>query len=262
MAASKEEADWTNLPKNIQDLIAEKSVPSISRFVQFCLVCKTWLTTIMESHLLRRQILKRCHRQVPLLMIPIKDKSSERRVLYDIIDKKRMIWSCRCYNRRCCGSSYGWIATIDHTLAIKLINPFNDDIINLPSVDICAIEFTTEEDEYEFYVKKVILSDDPCVNPNDFMVLALFECLGSINIIRPGEKSWTYTTSDLETIVKDDVIFVKGKAYPVDWRLGVISVDVTNTNSSSFVEKMVVPPKHGELVLHQRTLWNHPMVRF
>ncbi|KAL4352365.1 hypothetical protein GQ457_06G038630 [Hibiscus cannabinus] len=162
MADSKEGPDWTNLAKNVLVLIAEKLVPPLSQFVMFGLVCKDWRTTIVDDHLLRRQVLKGCHRQVPLLMIPTKDKSPERRCLYDIISKKTYHTELSVpYSRRCCGSSYGWIATVDHTSAVKLINPFTNGIIDLPPIDTSVVDFTTEEDEYEFYVKKVILSDDP-----------------------------------------------------------------------------------------------------
>ncbi|KAK8710542.1 hypothetical protein V6N13_145861 [Hibiscus sabdariffa] len=242
-------ADWTNLSKNVVVLIAEKLVPPLSQFVWFGLVCKVWRTTIVDDHLLHRQILKGCHRQVPLLMIPTKDKSREKRGLYNVIDKK--IYHSELsvpYSRRCCGSSYGWIATLDRTSAVKLINPFTNGVIDLPSINTSVVNFTTEEDEYEFYVKKVILSDDPYVNPGNFMVLALFGGLSSIATIRPGQKTWTYTRTDLKTIAKDDAIFFKGKAHVVDWRFGIISVDVANTDSNSFEEKMVIPPKHYEEV--------------
>ncbi|KAK8673679.1 hypothetical protein V6N13_111997 [Hibiscus sabdariffa] len=249
MADSKEGPDWTNLAKNVVVLIVEKLVPPLSQFVMFGLVCKDWHTTIVDDHLLRRQVLKGCHRQVPLLMIPTKDKSPERRCLYNIIRKKTYHTELSVpYSRRCCGSSYGWIATVDHTSAVKLINPFTNGIIDLPPIDTFFVNFITEEDEYEFYVKKVILSDDPYVNPDNFMILGLFGGLSSIVIIRSGEITWTYTRTDLETIAKADAIFFKGKAYVVDWGLGIISVDVTNTDSNSFEEKMVIPPKHYEEV--------------
>ncbi|KAK8710541.1 hypothetical protein V6N13_145860 [Hibiscus sabdariffa] len=209
MADSKEGPDWTNLVKNVLVLIAEKLVPPLSQFVMFGLVCKDWHTTIVDDHLLRRQVLKGCHCQVPLLMIPTKDKSPERRCLYNIIRKKTYHTELSVpYSRRCCRSSYGWIATVDHTSAVKLINPFTNGIIDLPPIDTSFVNFITEEDEYEFYVKKVILSDDPYVNPDNFMILGLFGGLSSIAIIRP--------------------------------------VDVANTDSDSFEEKMVIPPKHYE----------------
>lgn len=165
------------------------------------------------------------------------------------------------YKRRCSGSSYGWIATVDWTLAIKLVNPFTGGIINLPPVDIPVVNKFT--DEHELHVKKVILSDDPCVNPDNFMVLALFGASSSIAIIRPGEKTWTYT-SNSETTAKDDAIFHKGKFYAVDFRLGIISVELTNMKA--FDEKIIIPPEEegdnafkyivesseGELLIVQR----------
>ncbi|KAK8687426.1 hypothetical protein V6N13_086241 [Hibiscus sabdariffa] len=215
------ETDWTKLPKNVVVLIVEKLVFPLSQFVWFGLVCKDWHTTIVDHHLLRRQVLKGCHRQVPLLMIPTKDKSRETRGLYNIIHKKIHHSELSVPNsRRCCGSSYGWIATVDQTSAVKLINPFTDGIIDLPSV----ANFTAEENEYECYVKKVILSADPYVNPDNFMILALFG-------------RWVQSPSS-----------DRGKAYAVDWRLGIVSVDVANTDSSSFKEKMHLEAEDGSLL--------------
>ncbi|KAG4172698.1 hypothetical protein ERO13_A11G013450v2 [Gossypium hirsutum] len=258
--------DWANLPKNIIDSIIEKSVPPLSQFIRFGSVCKAWHAAITENRSLRSKILKRCHHQVPFLMIT---KSQEKRGLYNIIEKKlHGVELSVPYKRRCCGSSYGWIATVDWTLAIKLINPFTGGIIDLPSVDIPVVNKFTKEDEHEFHVKKVILSDDPYVNPDNFMVLALFGASSSVAIIRPGEKTWTYT-SNLETIAKDDAIFHKGKFYAVDFRLGIISVQVANMNGSlvsAFDEKIIIPPEEegdnafkyivessdGELLIVQR----------
>ncbi|KAK8687427.1 hypothetical protein V6N13_086242 [Hibiscus sabdariffa] len=112
----------------------------LSQFVWFGLVCKDWHTTTIDDHLLRRQVLEGCHRQVPLLMIPTKDKSPERRGLYNIIHKKTYHTELSVpYSRRCCGSSYGWIATVDHTSAVKLINPFTNGIIDLPPIDTSVV---------------------------------------------------------------------------------------------------------------------------
>ncbi|MBA0588935.1 hypothetical protein Gorai_017713 [Gossypium raimondii] len=87
-------------------------------------------------------------------------KSQEKRGLYNITEKKlHGVELSVPYKRRCCGSSYGWIATVDWTLAIKLINPFTGGIIDLPSVDIPVVNKFTKEDEHEFHKGKFYAVD-------------------------------------------------------------------------------------------------------
>ena len=102
------------------------------------------------------------------------------------------------YDRRCSGSSFGWLATADENLAITLIIPFSGKTIQFtPVMETPKYECTTRyRSKYEYRVPKIILSCDPSLMPNDFVVLAISSSDKGLAYIKPGQDRWTNVFHD------------------------------------------------------------------
>jgi hypothetical protein len=115
------------------------------------------------------------------------------------------------YKQRCCGSSHGWLATIDEKDVITWVNPFkNVAPIILPRIDI----FDSDPNYCEFNVHKVTLSADPISSPMDFVVAAIYTTRNCLAFIKAGQDFWTYI-EDTHHFGFIDVTFYKGLVYAV-----------------------------------------------
>ncbi|XP_059627504.1 F-box protein At2g17036-like [Cornus florida] len=173
------ESDWAWLPKNLLDVIMDK-LNSQSDCVRFGAVCKPWRFVAMENKV--KYVKNKCYTQVPLLMVPTKDNSEERRSLYNITHNKIYDFQLRVpYKKRCCGSSYGWLFTVEENMGVTLLNPFSGSTIGLPPIkdppkeeeeDEDDIAISNEPPRFEYLVSKAILSADPTLSPDDYIVTA------------------------------------------------------------------------------------------
>ncbi|KAM2042703.1 hypothetical protein PS1_036431 [Malus domestica] len=71
---------WAWLPNHHLDSILEKLIP-ISDHIRFSVVCKHWKSVALHH---KQQRVKSRHNQLPMLMIPTKHNSCERRGLYGV----------------------------------------------------------------------------------------------------------------------------------------------------------------------------------
>ncbi|KAJ1410407.1 F-box protein [Sesbania bispinosa] len=77
--------------------------------VRFGAVCKSWHSIVKLYHQDNPFMTN-----VPMLMIPTKRRSRTKRSLYSIPARKVYPFQLFVpYNKRCCGYSHGWIATVD-----------------------------------------------------------------------------------------------------------------------------------------------------
>ncbi|XVF07177.1 hypothetical protein REPUB_Repub06bG0115900 [Reevesia pubescens] len=226
--------DWANLPYDILDSIMEKLVPSLSNYVRFCTVCKPWNLAITNNPELLRKFLKDRF-PVPRLIIPSKGNTEERLGFYNVIEERKYDMELelpfRNTTRAFCGSSHGWLAMFDaKTFVITLINPFisESDAITLPPL----LKYNHSS---VLFIKKVIISDDPYLNPQDYLVIALAKLDNNdkqIAIIRqPGDvEDWIWINNISKGDRITDVIFGNGHIYAVDLSNNIIAVK----NLSSF----------------------------
>ncbi|XP_024196452.1 F-box protein At3g56470-like [Rosa chinensis] len=140
-------------------LILDKLLEPIDH-VRCALVCKEWHSLAKEYNLTTQ----RWHRVLPMLMI----SAGSSKTLYSVSEGKNYIKNVQLpYKRkRFCGSSHGWLAIVDKiSRDITLMNPFAQAMapIHLPHLN---------ED-----VSKVILSADPALNPNSYMVIAIYNSI-------------------------------------------------------------------------------------
>ncbi|CAL8149329.1 unnamed protein product [Prunus armeniaca] len=129
--ASALASGWACLPSDLLDSMLEKLVP-VSDYIVFSAVCKHWRSIALHN---RKKRLESCHRQLPMLMVPSKDKNDEMRGLYSVTQGKTCTFELHVpYNKRCCGSSHRLLAYADDKSVITLLNPFTGCAIRLPQV--------------------------------------------------------------------------------------------------------------------------------
>ncbi|XP_059631833.1 F-box protein At2g26160-like [Cornus florida] len=248
-------------------MIVDK-LDSLSDYVRFGAVCKPWQFVALENKV--KFLERKCYAQVPLLMVPTKDNSEEFRILYNITRDKIydfQLWVP--YKKRCSGSSYGWLFTVEENMGVTLLNPFSGSTIELPSImyvskfeyhesDLEDIEVDIEY-EYtpfdepvliEYQVHKAILSADPALSPNDCIVTAIYSDRHQLAFIRPSDKDWTYVEDERFNVIFD-VIYYKGKVFAVDYWGGVLMIDVNSRGRASEAPQVKVIVPRIEVYAHR-----------
>ncbi|XP_057507045.1 probable F-box protein At1g44080 [Actinidia eriantha] len=237
---SPSSSDWAKLPEELLDLILCRLI-QVFDYLRFSAVCKPWLSVAAQQKHLRR--LRDPHKQVvPMLLMPEVEEPDDnhgRRKLYSVTQNKFLKLEIQVpYRRRCSGSSHGWLATVEEDFGITLFNPFSGKSLRFPQVNPQSNYVNPTKrhlHKYEYEVLKVVLSCDPSLEPDHFVVFAIYGVFRKLAYIKPGHKSWTYIQGG---IYFADVIYRLGKFYVIDCYSGVVSVDVNN-NGTPQVE--VVP---------------------
>ncbi|CAL1369835.1 unnamed protein product [Linum trigynum] len=80
--------DWAWLPDLILNSVLQNLV-SLQDYLQFSTVCKPWHAAAESQK--RRRIATSPQNQAPLLMVPTKDRSHERRGLYSATARNRLL---------------------------------------------------------------------------------------------------------------------------------------------------------------------------
>ncbi|GAU41377.1 hypothetical protein TSUD_398140 [Trifolium subterraneum] len=222
--------DWANLDSLALNVILEKLIEPIDH-IWFGSVCKNWHSIANLNHQNDRQFRSNI---LPMLMIPM-ENSLEKRNLYSVLANRVYPFELTMlYKQRCCGSSHGWLATIDGDV-ITWVNPFKDVApIILPRIDV----FESFKNYYEFNVHKVTLSADPISSPNDYVVAAIYTTSGCLAFIKARQEFWTYIdyTRHRGFI---DVTFYKGLVYAVSRWKNIVSFDLCYSSDPSGKEKRI-----------------------
>jgi hypothetical protein len=126
----------------------------------FARVCKQWHLVAKDYNKIKQQL----HKVIPMLMISINKKNKTKKALYGVTEGKvfKNILEVF-YAKRCCGSSNGWLATVDKDMVVTLLNPFKKSVPKITLPRLFGVEYI--KDYAQFFVLKVILSADPISNP-------------------------------------------------------------------------------------------------
>ncbi|KAI5437621.1 uncharacterized protein LOC127123324 [Lathyrus oleraceus] len=179
--------DWANLDSLALNLILEKSIEP-TYHIWFGSVCKNWHSVSKLNHHYNIQFRSN---MLPMLMIP-SEKSAEKRKLYSVVANRVYPFELTMLNKkRCCGSSYGWLATVDA-----------DNIITW-----------------------VTLSVDPITSPDDYVVAAIYTNRGVLAFIKAGQEVWTYIQEN-DHFGFIDITFYKGLVYAVDRWKKIVSFEL------------------------------------
>ncbi|XP_059627427.1 uncharacterized protein LOC132270256 [Cornus florida] len=210
---SLEASDWAWLPKHLLGMIVDNLV-SLSDCVRFGAVCKSWLLVAMENKV--KFVQNKC---VPFLLVPTKnddskdDECEEIRSLYSITHNKVYNFQLQVpYNKKLFGSSHGWLFTVEESFALTLINQFSGAIVELPPI----------MDSSEFHAYDLLS--------------VIYGGLRTLTFIVPGDKAWTFIDKKF-TLIRD-VIYYKGQIFAVDYRNGIIMVDLNRRDGETKVPQV------------------------
>jgi len=168
--------NWANLEALALGLILDKLEERIDH-VWLGAACKNCRSVAKFNH--QNQQFKT--HALPMLMIPRTNIC-----LYSIAAKRKYAFKFPIINYKiiCCGYSHGWLALEDRNLGITILNPFkNIAHISLPPLNAYKISCHV--------VKKVTLSADPIIRPNDYVVLAIHQS-STLAFRKTGQTCWTY----------------------------------------------------------------------
>ncbi|KAL3830030.1 hypothetical protein ACJIZ3_018832 [Penstemon smallii] len=254
--------DWTSLPTDLVHLILEKLI-LLEDYIRFSAVCKRWFSVGQDQklHRLKTNIFN----QPPMLVIPQGRTSPVTRSLYNVMERKTYVGSRFEYDNFFVGSSFGWLATVSENLAIDLINPFSGKTIELPPIskvvpdpnpnvflhnahDLIMQSYSLNPEIWRrSRVVKVILSDNPCLNPDNYIVAAIVYGFYTMAFIRPGkDDSWTYLNQEI--LFLDDILFYKGKLYAVDYKDRLIKINDLDKDSSAPNVEILIPKCDYEFI--------------
>ncbi|XP_077243023.1 putative F-box protein At5g55150 isoform X2 [Tasmannia lanceolata] len=165
-----------------------------------------------QSELLHRSVSQ--HRP-PLLMLPNEERSESRKFFCLSENKLYDIQIPEFHGKWCCGSSKGWLVTVDDNSNVHLLNPLSKIHIQLPSLD----KFThpqhpilrhKKRGSYRWYMRKTVLSADPISTPY-YIVVSIVTYHRLFSFYKPGDEGWT--TLNRQWGSYEDVIYHKGKFY-------------------------------------------------
>lgn len=199
------EVDWTQLPPELMETIAEK-LKIYSDYLRFQAVCRNWRSSIPKSpsHL---------PPQLPWLMLPQSQSYQSHRAFFDLSANKVHFLNLPEASRRKrhCGSSHGWLIILEETPIVLLLNPLTRVKIYLPPLsafpNVVSFSYFDIGREYtlasllgdhynrslrqmrDSFIKKIVLSSSP-VKDSDFIAVAILNQSGDLAYCRNGDQSW------------------------------------------------------------------------
>ncbi|KAF5740408.1 F-box protein SKIP23-like [Tripterygium wilfordii] len=234
------EADWSSLNSDLLEAIANRL--RIEDYVRVQAVCKPW-------RLLIERFPRHPHNQLPWLALPPAENSNTCR-FYSFTERKlHHIELPELRERRCCGSSHGWMVMVDKSPDVFLLNPLTGSRIPLPPITTFpqVEDFLVSDDGDEKYcyrphvldrshiysgklmqsrfLNKVALTGNPSVT-RDYMVLAIYGDLEHLAFCREGDDNWTLVHQDDAKLIFEDVVYWKGNLYAVDYSGRLIECDL------------------------------------
>ncbi|KAJ4779875.1 F-box family protein [Rhynchospora pubera] len=202
-------AKWSELPDDMIEYLT--SFLPIQDYHRFSAVCRNW-------HMVAKQKRHSPAQQIPWLTLG-EMKDTKKRKFYNLSeDRHNYLDVPELCGTVLCGSSYGWLFTLDRKLNFRLVNPLTGVCYDLPRPPpyyeghIEQEMYIDPEELQRCLVFKAILDYDPRTR-SDFTALILYGELNAQAFWRAGSTVWTAIT-DLP-YVPDDIAFYEGKFYIV-----------------------------------------------
>ncbi|KAL6291945.1 hypothetical protein ACE6H2_000087 [Prunus campanulata] len=223
--SSSQVLEWASLPLPVLFLVLDRLLEPIDH-IRFAAVCKEWCVLAKEYN----HKTQRWRKLLPMLLVPTECEG--KRKLYSFPAGK--IYDIElpvpCNSKRYCDSSHGhgWLATMDVLdrggLTITLVNPFRKVVapIRLPRLD-----FKVLRKYCEVCLPKIILSEDPTLNPDSYVVVAIYKHVSELAFTKGGQKFWIYSKR-LRGCLLTDAIFHKSQVFAVGKWGNILSFDITS----------------------------------
>ncbi|CAK9176884.1 unnamed protein product [Ilex paraguariensis] len=177
-----------------------------------------------------------------LMISPTDDNGKEKQRFYSVTDG--VIHDLQLpmpYNRRCFGSSHGWLFSIEKSMIVTLLNPFNGRSIHLPEFKDPLNDYQdwVKAGNHEYFLHKGILTSDPSQDANNYEVVVIYGGMRRLASFKSSDEAWTFVELKKDYVFSD-LIYYTGQRYAVNNRDGLIHVDVTKARmeNSNEIENM------------------------
>ncbi|KAJ4769456.1 F-box family protein [Rhynchospora pubera] len=222
-------ANWLELPDDMLEHLT--SFLPIQDYHRFSAVCRNWCIVAKQKRYCPAP-------QIPWLALG-ETKDIKKRKFYNIMEKRHYYLDVpQLHGKVLCGSSYGWLFTLDRKLNFHLVNPLSRELYDLPPpppfyeghLDLFEHDLLryleAESDDEEAHgdlreifeelqrclVVKAILDYDPSTR-SDFTAVILYGEDNTPAFWRPGHDAWTAITGLPRCL--EDITFFEGKFYTV-----------------------------------------------
>ncbi|KAL6223673.1 hypothetical protein ACLB2K_002532 [Fragaria x ananassa] len=213
-----------SLPLHVSFMILDMLMDPVDH-LRLALVCKEW-SFISRQYNDATQRWRNSKGNLVPLFLQRNERSVTNLEAYTVSDKITRydsVPSAVAYGKRCCGSSHGWLASVDlegECLRVVLKHAFQKsaDSIRLPPLKLTRMteEYQREhlKEKYQEYIEKVVLSSDPNTSPNNYVVIVLYGYQGcKLAFIKGGEERWTYVDRRISRL--RDAMFYRNQVYAV-----------------------------------------------
>ncbi|KAJ8642607.1 hypothetical protein MRB53_004355 [Persea americana] len=200
--------EWSELHIELLGLIVRQLDPV--QFYRFCATCKSWRAAAMFK----------CYplsHRVPWLVLSKHDDKTHAHSFFSLSHQTDYWLELpELRRKRCCGSSYGWLITIEYeTFDLHLLNPFSRRQIKLPSPKTFPRPYDKELPYLKVhYIQKAILSKDPS-STDDYTVLVIFSGMCRLAFFRP-RKEGKWIVMDYRPVLFQNVIYYREQFYAID----------------------------------------------
>ncbi|KAG5558615.1 hypothetical protein RHGRI_008531 [Rhododendron griersonianum] len=124
-------------------------------------------------------------------------------------------------------------------MVIILLNPFTGGAIPLPPLKDPHGPYEDFIDDGENFVKKVVLSSDPFLSPNNYEVVVIYEGMHRLAILESGKDSWNFV--DRAPFVYSDVIYYpegQGRGlYAVNYWRELVKIDLGSSTKKVLTKR-------------------------
>ncbi|KAJ4750396.1 F-box family protein [Rhynchospora pubera] len=255
-------ADWSDLHYDVLEHLTR--FLSLSDHYRFGAVCQSW--HLVQKHHPRQQL--------PWLVLEEDDATHKRKFFCLEENRTYLIDIPELQGRYLCGSSFGWLFTMDVKLNFRLVNPYTRKCYDLPppppydslhdsttyAKGSISEEFYSFESMKSMLVAKAILDRDPS-HSSEFKVLMMYGERNSLAFWKLGDPTWTLIT--VACIFFTDIIFFKEDFYAVGNFYNNNDIYLVNTGPNPNAKHVGPHVKHrgtfaylvdymGELLLVQR----------
>ncbi|XP_030491247.2 F-box protein At2g17036 [Cannabis sativa] len=232
--------DWTDLPDHILDFIFEK-IKTVRDSLIFGTICVKWYQIFMHN---RSKLVKLIRHLEPKLLFPIESEAHNSWSVCSINSEHKNVFGSDLllpsYNKPFSGSSEGWLATLDDNFGFTLFKPFmrteERSTVHLPPLfppsDALVVKKLLAYREY-YVMKFTTFTPDPVLNPNDFIMVAIYGPSCELAYIRTSkDAAWTHIPSLLDAYYSD-VLYYNDTFYALYDKGGLVAFDISEDSSQA-----------------------------
>ncbi|XP_009802340.1 F-box protein SKIP23-like [Nicotiana sylvestris] len=185
---------------------------------------------------------------VPLLMLAEEEEKKGIREFWDL--SKGVTYSMNfpeLVGKCCFGVGFpGWLFTADEQGHMNLFHLFSRSLINLPDMDMLeGFDYEVEKGHCTQYVEKAVISSDPLISKEDYVLALIQGSPRTFAFWRPGSKSFTSVSQIVPERAYSDIAWHDGQFYGVDFEGNVIVFDFRSGDypTSVRVIRSEIPPE-------------------